>query len=38
MKMKTSNPKPTGFNKSNAKGKFHSNMSLHQETGKKSSK
>ena len=38
MKMKTNNPKPIKFSKSSAKGKVHSNISLHQETGEKSNK
>ena len=38
MKMKTQQPKPTGFSKSHAKGKVHSNTSLPQETGEKSNK
>ena len=38
MKMKTQQPKPMGFSKSSAKGEVHSNTSLPQETGKKSSK
>ena len=38
MKIKTKQPKPMGFSKSSAKGKVHSNISLHQETGEKSNK
>ena len=38
MKMKTLQPKPTGFNKGSAKRKVHSNTSLPQETREKSNK
>ena len=38
MKMKTYNPKPTGFSKSTAKGKGHRSISLPQETEEKSNK
>ena len=34
MKMKTLQPKPTGFNKGSAKRKVHSNTSLPQDTRK----
>ena len=32
LKWKHNNPKPMGFNKSSAKGKVHSNISIPQET------
>ena len=35
-KWKHNNPKPTGFSKSSAKGKVHSNTGIPQETRKKS--
>ena len=35
MKMKTHNPKPMEFSRSNAKGKVHNNMSLPQEIREK---
>ena len=38
MKMKTQQPKTSGFSKSSVKGKVHSNTSLPQETGEKSNK
>ena len=38
MKMKTQQPKSMEFSKSSAKGKVHSNISLPEETGKKSNK
>ena len=37
-KLKQNKPKPMIFSKSSAKGKFHGNTSLPQETGEKSNK